>query len=135
SQESLLADQQKLVELQKEGQALAAKQPHFDELQGRITDLEWANQQRDLLKDLADAQLTQQKLTVKKDEQQQRAKQLTASLAATTDQQTQLAQNEPQIQNMRSQLERLSDKVDLYQTVEKLQQQQQAAQTQVKTHQ
>lgn len=135
SQESLLADQQKLAELQKEGQALAAKQPHFDQLQGQITDLEWANQQRDLLKDLADAQLTQQKLTAKKDEQQQRAKQLTASLTATTDQQTQLAQKEPQIKNMRSQLERLSDKVDLYQTVEKLQQQQQAAQAQVKAHQ
>lgn len=132
AQQSLLADQQKLVQYQQEAKKLQEKEAEITKLKKHVQDLEWADQQQGTLKDLTDSAAQQIKLKAEQENGKQRQGELKSALAEIEQKQSMIKANEPQILAFQGKVERLKDKVNLYQEVERLHQQQRRIATQVK---
>lgn len=121
TQQSLLDDQNKLAEYQKQAQGLENQKPQFDQLQVQLQELEWANKQQATLKDYTDAADLTERLKAKQESETKKQATLQQELAQNKVQQKHLTEIEPQIEKYQGQIERLKDKVALYQKVEQLQ--------------
>src|SRR5699024_6368844 len=110
TQQSLLDDQNKLAEYQKQAQGLENQKPQFDQLQVQLQELEWANKQQATLKDYTDAADLTERLKAKQESETKKQATLQQELAQNKTQQKHLTDSEPQIEKYQGQIERLKDK-------------------------
>ncbi|GBG95615.1 exonuclease SbcC [Ligilactobacillus salitolerans] len=119
-QQTLLEDQQELVRLQKQAAELEQQKPQIIDTKKQLTELEWGDQQRDLVNErLSSSRLVQE---LQDQQKLKRAEQgrVQIELERLRAELKEIERAEPQINEFQGQIERLKAKVDLYQEVEKL---------------
>ncbi len=120
SQQELLRDQHRLAELRQEKVKLKDEEPQIENLRKHLHDLKWADRKRAALKELTDTHNLLQELQAKQETAAVSRQSLRETLTKNEEDKKELEQTEPQIKDYQGQVERLRDKVSLYQEVELL---------------